>query len=731
MSARVLRRACALLVVAAAGAAPAAAQVTSWPGERPPRPLAARDVRFPAYEIKALANGLRVVAVPHHEQPAVSLRLLVAAGGAHDPAGKPGVANLAASLLDQGTRSRSAQAIATAIDNLGGALGVGAGTDLTFVNAVVLKEDLDFVLDLVADVARNPAFSPEEIDRQRQQLLSGLQVSYEDPGYIAGVVFDRLVYGFHPYGRPSSGTPESIRAITREDLVSFHATYFAPNNAILAIVGDVTPEEAFAGAERAFGDWTRAGVSLPGFGDPPPPTRRVVVVDRPGAVQTEIRVGHLGVPRKNPDYMSLNLAIKILGGEGANRLHRVLRSERGLTYGASADFETLQQSGDIVAETNTRSETTGEVLRLIVDEVWRLRRERVNRAELEGAQAYLAGSFPLTIETPSAIALQVLNALFYGLDLQELEDFPERVNAVTPADVQRVAERYLKPDRLSIVLVGDADRFVSQLRGAGFAEYERVALADLDLDVADLKRSSRPRPNPGSGAGAPARATTEGDTRGRELVDRAIAASGGLDRLRAFRTVRAVATTTLNTPQGEMEVETVTYIQFPNRYRVEAALPAGTVVQVYAGDQAWLRDPGGVRDAPRQLRDDLRASVNRELVPLLLRVHDGAAEARALPADAAARRPPSVEITGPDAEPVTLRFDPDSGHVVSQEYQVRGPDGSPEVVTVEFSDYRDVEGVQVPFSAVLSRQGSVVMERDVKVFEVNVKFDPALFTKPS
>ena len=164
------------------------------------------------------------------------------------------------------------------------------------------------------------------------------------------------------------------------------------------------------------------------------------------------------LPRKHPDYLALDLAIKILGGEGGNRLHRVLRSERGLTYGASADINALKDAGDIVAETDTRSESTGEALRLIVDEMWRLQRERVSERELGDAQAYLTGSFPLTIETPSAIALQVLNAVFYGLDLKELQTFRERVNAVTVDDIQRVARTYLHPDRLSIVLVGDASR---------------------------------------------------------------------------------------------------------------------------------------------------------------------------------------------------------------------------------------------------------------------------------
>ena len=272
-----------------------------------------------------------------------------------------------------------------------------------------------------------------------------MQVSRQDPDYIAGTVFDRLVYGFHPYGKPDSGTPESLASITREDLAAFHTRWFGPNNAILAIVGDVTPEQAFAGAERAFGKWPKVEIPAARTADVPPPTRRVVVIDRPGAVQTEIRVGHVGLPRKHKDFLALDLALKILGGEGGNRLYRVLRSERGLTYGAEADVNALQEGGDIVASTDTRSDSTAEALRLIVDEFARLRRERVHPRELGDAQAYLTGSFPLTIETPGAIALQVLNAVFYGLDLDDLQTYRERVNSITPDDIQRVAQQYLAP----------------------------------------------------------------------------------------------------------------------------------------------------------------------------------------------------------------------------------------------------------------------------------------------
>ena len=306
------------------------------------------------------------------------------------------------------------------------------------------------------------------------------------------MVFDRLVYGFHPYGKPQTGTPATIAAIRREDLLGVpqemvwrqqrHPRHRRRRHA-------PTRRSPAPSARSAAGD--APGPRRRSRAEPPPPTRRLVVIDRPGAVQTEIRVGNIGIPRKHSDYMALDLAIKVLGGEGANRLHRVLRTERGLTYGASADMNGMKETGDIVAETNTRSQTTGETLRLMVDEFWRLIRDRVNERELEGAQEYLTGSFPLTIETPSQIALQVLNAVFYGLNLNELQTYRERVNAVTSDDVQRVAREYLHPDRLTIVLVGDASSFVNQLPGAGFDHFERIPLAELDLSAVDL--GARPR----------------------------------------------------------------------------------------------------------------------------------------------------------------------------------------------------------------------------------------------
>lgn len=466
-----------------------------WPRDNPPRPLPARPVTFPPYEIRKLSNGMQVVLVSQNEQPAISVRMIIRAGAAHDPKGKPGLAMLTATLLDQGAGKRSAEQIAETIDFIGGVLGTGAGSDLSFVNAVVMKDSYEIALDLLADVVQRPTFAPDEIERQRAQALSALRVAAEDPESVAERVIDRLIYGFHPYGMPGGGTPESLAGLTRADFVEFHKNYFVPNNALLAVVGDISAADAMAGLEKYFGAWQPGAVPAPAITEAPAATRRVIVIDKKGAVQTEIRVGHLAIPRKHNDYEAIDQAVKILGGEGANRLQQVLRSQKQLTYGASADLNTYKWTGAVIAETDTQTSNTAEALRVVVDEFTRLQRERVNDGELEGAQDYMVGHFPLTIEVPDAIATQVLNQLFYELPVEDLPRYRERVLKVTPDEIQRVARWFIRPAQLSVVLVGDADKFVNDLKGVGFGNYERIPIDRLDLMSADfMKRSGPPRP---------------------------------------------------------------------------------------------------------------------------------------------------------------------------------------------------------------------------------------------
>ena len=756
------------------GATSASAQARDWPSESAPRPLAAHDATFPPYEIRTLPNGMQVVVVLHHEQPAVSIRLLVRTGAAQDPRGKGGVANLTAALLDQGTTTRSAQQIADQIDFIGGDLGTGAGTDLSFVNAIVMKDSFQVGMDLVADVARNPAFAPEEIERQKDQVLSSLRVNADDPGYIADVVFDRLVYGFHPYGLPGSGTEETLAALTRADLQEFHRQYFVPNNMLLAIVGDVTSDEAFAAAQKAFGGWPRGTLPAPNPIEPPPSARRIVIIDKPDAVQTSIRVGQLAIPRKHPDYMAWDLAVKVLGGEGANRLHQVLRSQYGLTYGAEADAEARKDAGDFVAQTDTRTDTTGQALRLMVDEFARLVRERVGDRELSDAQAYLSGSFPLTIETPDQIATQVLNVLFFDLPISEIGSFRERVLAVTPDDVQRVARQYIKPDRLSIVLVGNARAFASQLIELGLGGYEVIPVDQLDLMSPTLKKERQrvsfepfgpfesfgsfssfgsvrsaprlaytqtqvnPRPagpvnapsNPNVPNGQNAPNATNGPNAPNDLLQRVVQTKGGLEALKGIRTVVVDADMSVTTPRGPTVIPTKTYVVYPDKFRVDATFAGQQNVQAYNGGSAWVKDPAGVSAAPPAMRSDFAATVRRDTFPLLIAASEGKLAVRPLPEEVKGSVALKViEISGEGLTPVRLYID-QSNRIVRQTYTTPGPDGHPSQAEEVFSDYRKVNGIEVPFKASVLRDGRLILDRTLKTVTFNVPVDAALFQQP-
>ena len=712
--------------------AAAAAQVRNWPSESAPRPLAAKPVKFPPYQLRTLANGLRVVVVEHHEQPVVSSRVLVGAGWAQDTAPKIGVANLVASLLDQGTPSRNARQIADAVDMIGGRLTVAAGRDAMSASVTVLKDTVEQGLDVLSDVVRSPAFVQDELDRQRDQVKSALRVDLQDPERIATLVFQRLVYGSHPYGFPGTGTLSSLDLITRADLQEFHQRYFVPNNCVVAVVGDIAPAEAFAAVEASFGTWLPGEIGQSPIASPPEPARRLVVVDVPGAVQAEIRVGQLGLPRKHNDHMALDLAIRVLGGEGVNRLQGILRAQRGLTYDASADLGAYRLGGSIVAETGTAPQSTGEALRVILNEFRRLQRDAADERELEAAKAFLAGSFPLGIETPGDIASKILAALFYGLPLEELDTFRERVNAVSLTDLQRVTRAYLNPDRLSVVLVGDVSILQVPISELRLGEPEIIPLADLDVTSPDLhrQRASRPGSSLVPSLVVLPRTSREEWERTKDVLERAAVAAGGLDALRAVRTLRMTATTVMPTPDGPVSTTTRTSIEYPARIRVDIKLPKSEVVQVYADGRAWVKDQTGPHDAPEPMRQEFARAMRRDWIPLLLAAaEDRVLGARLADATGVAGRPLQVvELSGEDLEPVRIAIDSSSAQLAWVSYTVNGPDGR-STITESFGDIRPVGGIRFPFTTVVRRDSMLVLERTVTSVEVNVTLAPTLFDK--
>jgi zinc protease len=342
----------------------------------------------------------------------------------------------------------------------------------------------------MADLVRNPTFPAGEVERKRKQTISALDLLRDDPEYMADALFEVLVFHGTAYGHPMDGTVDSVRRMTPEDLRRFHAAHYFPANSILTLVGDVTTEEARSRAEQFFGDWKGpASAATRQSGSETVRARRIVVVDKPDAVQTEIRVGNRTVARDSGAYPALLVANQVLGGPAVNWLFRQLRSRRGLAYGASSELQFRRGAGQWMAKTSTRTAQTIPALRTVLEEITRLGAHDLNSRDLRMAQSYLVGNRALEFETSGNIAEQTVELLLHGLPLSEWASYAESIHRVSAANVREVGLGMEASGTQQIVLVGDARRFARELRR--FGAIEIIPLDDLDLASPRLRRSAQ------------------------------------------------------------------------------------------------------------------------------------------------------------------------------------------------------------------------------------------------
>jgi len=383
---------------------------------------------------------------------------------------KPGLASLTADMLDEGTTHRTALQIAEELSFIGARFSTGAGWDAAGVNLTTLTKHLDQALEILADVVLHPSFPENELERLRKDRLTSLMQQKDQPTVVASNVFAKVLYGeHHPYGQPTLGTEASLQGITRQDLESFYRTYFHPNNAALIVVGDVKPEDLTARLEKVLGGWTKGEFPPPGV--PTPPKRggtQIFLVDKPKAAQSEIRVGLVGVPRPHPDYFPLLVMNTVLGGQFSSRLNLNLREAKGYTYGARSFFDFRKGPGPFVASAGVKTAVTDSSVIEFMNEIRRIRDEALTPQELEFAKATLIRRLPAQFETPAQIAGQLAALVLYDLPDDYFDTYVQRVNAVSVADVQRVAKQYLDPEHLAIVIVGDVATIREGLAKLGY-----------------------------------------------------------------------------------------------------------------------------------------------------------------------------------------------------------------------------------------------------------------------
>ena len=456
----------------------------------PPPPAAPREAKLPQPVEKTLANGLRVIVVPKHDIPLVAAQLLVKAGAAADPAGRDGLAELTATVLTQGTKTRTAEQIARGVEALGATLDAGAGWDSSTIDLSVMSSNLPKALEYMADVARNATFAKEELERERAQTIDALQVELTEPRPLATVVANRLVFGDTPYGHNLGGLPSTLAKITRADLVKFHAAHYRPANAVLVLAGDVTAEDAFRLAEANFGKWPNVGraSARPARAETRPASPfRVVVIDMPESGQAAVIVARRGIRRGDPAYMQALVANSILGGGYSSRLNQEIRIKRGLSYGAGSSFAPRADVGPFTASTQTKHESAAEVARIITGEMGRLGSTDVLEAELTPRKAALTGEFAQSLETSSGIVNRVSALALHDLPLSGINRYISGVQAVTAADVRKFAGTNLGGNDVNLVIAGDAKQFLEPLRKQYGDAVEVIPVAELDLASPTLR----------------------------------------------------------------------------------------------------------------------------------------------------------------------------------------------------------------------------------------------------
>lgn len=449
-----------------------------------------REAKISKAQDKTLPNGLRVIVIERPGLPLVSAEVLINNGAETDPPRFAGLAHFTANLLKQGTTTRSAQKIATDTEALGAKIETGSTWDGTTIKLTTLSSNLEHALGIVADLVLHPAFAKEEIERARRETLDELLLNLEQPGTVARYVASRATLGASPYAHPEGGTPGSIGRITRKEITALHERAYRPGNSFLILTGNLSAPEAFALAEKVFGDWKAPSVEAKSPSYLAPALGRVILVDMPTAGQAAVYLATPGIQRQAQDWFAGKVANALLGGGYSSRLNQEVRVKRGLSYGAASSLSTWRSEGLFVAGAQTKNESATEVVKVIQAEIDRLGKEAAPEDYLKTRQSVLTGAFARDLETNEGYVKRISDLAVYGLPLDRMESYVADVDRTKPADLQSFAAQHFPADRINIIVAGQGKIIEKPLRAA-FPKLEVIPLSKLDLDSPTLRATGK------------------------------------------------------------------------------------------------------------------------------------------------------------------------------------------------------------------------------------------------
>jgi zinc protease len=735
-----------LLLVAACGPKPTPAPVPLLPGDGdahvakpPPAPVttATNDpwsgktdlisapsakapaiVDLPKIEDMKLSNGLQVFVVKSDKLPVVSLQLAIKAGRMQEPRARLGVSEAAADMLVKGTTKRDATAFAKAIDFVGGTIAADSTFEATLVSCSVLARNLPTCLELMPEMITQPSFSEEELAKERNNLLASVRQRLDDAANLASSHVQNLLWG-NEHVRGWINSEATVGSLKRDDLIAWHKTWFAPNNSILVVAGDVDVKKLKGDLERAFGGWKKSQLPpVPTYPEPGLSGIRIRLVDKPGQTQTHIRVAQFGIKHEDPRFFDTLVWNYTLGGGAfSSRLTKVVRVEGGKTYGASSSFDRNIDRGSLVAQTFTRNSEAVATTKLITAEIAKMAKDGPTQPELTAAISNIAGSYGLRFQSAADIGAALVTAELHGFGVEYLTNYSLAVGKVDVSSAKRAASEILDPKNYVIVMVGDAKDIEPQLKKEGW-RYEKVAFTD-PITVEPKQPEAPVDPKAAQAA--------------KKLVDEALVAKGGRTKLAAIKGLRmtATGTTVIQGQQYPVDIERVFVV--PDKMRIDATIAQRVKVVVGVDGRAgWQLAPtqtGGAQLADITGKDMIAIDFERWREPELILLKATEPNAKLTPGadDTIDGKPQSVvKLASPFAGlEVSLYIDKKTKLVSRMAYS---DNGSSEVD--EFGDYRDVGGVKVAHKRKSTTPGRTT-ELQIGKIEIDPKVDAELFKKPS
>jgi zinc protease len=661
------------------------------------------DIKMPKIEEKVLENGMKLYLVEDQNYPTINMRAMVRTGSVYEPAEKIGLASITGSVLRTGgTKSMTGDEIDKKLETMAASIEGGIGSGSGFLSVSMLKENLDEVLAVFADIVMNPVFDQEKIDLEKVQHRSGISRRNDDIGGITNREFNKLIYGADsPYARQAEY--ETIDAITRDDLIAFYNKFLHPNNIMMTVWGDFKTKDMVKKLDKAFANWQSKKVDIP-----PLPKGdynfeyTVNYIDKPDVNQSNIMLGHIGGLRSNPDYAALSVMNRILSFD---RMFKTIRTNEGLAYSVWGSYGSgYKVPGVFSAGAQTKSQSTVYAIELMIKEMKKMMAEEVTDDELKIAKDNFLNTYVFNFDSKAKIVNRMMRLAYYDYPLDFSDKFIKQVENVTQADILRVAKKYLQPDKVQILVVGKKDDFDKPLSSLG-------KVNEIDITIPEPKEETP-------------EATAETLEKGKKVFEKVLAAMGDISTIMSVKNYKANLSLTQVTPMGEMAMDGDMIIQHPDKMHMKLNTPGGEVLMVINGDKGTMQHPGGKMALPAQQRKDMLDNGKRDPIYIAQHLQDykiqfiGKAkfgEANAI----------DILLTEPELT-FHMFLNPETMLPLGTSHQGITQQG-PAMVEQFDSDYKVVDGIKVPHKSIGKADGKKQSEIIVKEMKFNVELEEGLF----